>query len=57
MKNKSRLNMTAVHNAAALDKKADLEKMMKSNNFADVLRFEVTSLYLINNLRLIISKN
>ena len=55
--NKSKINLTAVMNVAGLERKQELEKMMKSGDYAPCLVQEITHLYFINNLRLITLQN
>ena len=51
------VNITAVMNVAALEKKEEYKKIMESGEFAECLREELTYLNFANNLRLITTKN
>ena len=48
---------TQVDNDKALKTKAKLDKLMRSGDYAECLREEVTTIYFINNLMLISTKN
>jgi hypothetical protein len=54
---KEKVTITAVMNVAALEKKEEYETIMKSGEFSECLREELTHLIFINNLRLITTKN
>ena len=55
--NLNSINLTAIMNYAALERKAEYERLMKSGEFSKYLRQELTMLYFVNNLNLITTLN